>query len=90
MDRKDLHDEHGNIDRKKLTVLAKRLAEERAEQQLDRALALLGWGWLPSLASEKPTPVAAWYWRKPSKGKRQGRLFLSTDQAFTNLMDALE
>ncbi len=79
-----------------LSSLADR--EEADEKDMEQAIELWLAGWTSELPAHYNTPegkemakndpwsrcaVMSWYWRRPPKGKRtQGRLFLSTNQAF--------
>lgn len=82
--------EDGTIDREKLELAAMQSAIESDAEEMEKALELSAAGW----EAQKPSPpagdtfwhqqrVMSWKWRRP--GKRGGRLFLSTNQAWRHL-----
>lgn len=60
----------------------KRCAKDIEDGQLEKAGDLLLAGWSPEPVYPDG-PMLGWKWRRP--GKRGGRLFHSTDQAFNHL-----
>jgi hypothetical protein len=68
---------------------------EQDERDMEKALELTAAGWtaidhrpnhLPPPANVwQKTPVFSWYWRRPGKAGKLGRLFRSTNQAWNQL-----
>lgn len=67
-----------------LNLLGKAQREEMNDRDMDQAIELWLAGWKSETPHKTQTDVMSWYWRRPARTKtRPGRLFLSTNQAFS-------
>ncbi len=67
-----------------IAAYGREIAEAEEERYLGLALELWLEGWTAEPV-RNGLPIMSWAWRRP--GKRGGRRFASTDQAYRNLMD---
>ena len=88
-----LYNPDGTIDREMLDLAARHYHQLSNQAEMQKALELSRAGWVAQLGpAHSPHPftgavdVMSWYWRRPSRSKgRNGRLFLSTGQAYNAL-----
>lgn len=65
-----------------LVMVGKAGREEMNEKDMEQAIELWLAGWTSELPNKTQTDVMSWYWRRPPRvAGKQGRLFLSTNQA---------
>jgi hypothetical protein len=73
------------VDEEALRKLAEDYREEAREKDLGKAIELWMAEWRSYPQADK-AEIMSWYWRRPPKpGRKKGRLFTSTDQAYRAL-----
>jgi hypothetical protein len=78
--------EDGNhFDREMFDIFVAKMKEEHRDQYFGIAIELWMAGWKSEPLREH-MDVMSWYWRRPPRpGRKKGRLFLSTDQAYRQM-----
>lgn len=70
------------VDKEALRQLANDWREEARDKDFGKAIEL----WMAEWTSYPQSPkheIMSWYWRRPPRpGRKKGRLYLSTDQAY--------
>src|SRR5512144_492155 len=76
----------GTVDREALKFYSDKIRAEQNDRDFGLAIELWQMGW----KSEPLRPglaIMSWYWRRPPRGNRKrGRLFYSTDQAYSHML----
>jgi len=90
----DIFNADGSVDTEMLSLAARHCHKQGNEAEMEKALKLSAAGWKAEIHPQHTrhpftgcVDVMSWYWRSPPKRKGNGRLYLSTSQAFNALVN---